>query len=257
MTFTLSSPKVCKTSRTAIYGSGGTGKTTLAAHAIGRTAFIDLDKSIPVLMPKLQAQGVAARIVTVDGVETWDHLIGALSAPIFDDVDNVCIDTVTKAQELAAAWVPKNIKGEKGQVYSSIEDYPYGQGMGHLYEVMLRMFSACDNLVAKGKNVILICHECTSTVPNPEGQEFLRYEPSLSNPKSGRGSVRLKMKEWCDNLLFIQNGKIIDRDGKATGTNQRMVYPTDQAWAMAKSRVFDAPFLLDGFGAEMWKLIQG
>ena len=255
--FSLSTPRVCKTSRTAIYGSGGTGKTTLAAHAIGDTAFIDLDKSIGVLMPKLTAQGVGDRIVTVDGIETWDHLMAALLAPIYDDVQNICIDTVTRAQELAAAWVPKNIRGEKGQVYNTLTDFPWGDGYNHLYEVFLHLFQACDDLVAKGKNVILVCHECTSTVPNPEGQEFLRYEPSLSSPKSGKGSIRLKMKEWCDNLLFIQNGKNVDKDGKATGTNQRMVYPTDQAWAMAKSRIFDEPFLLEGFGEDMWKRIQG
>ena len=256
-TFRLSSPKASKTMRTAIYGAGGTGKTTTATHAQGNTAFLDLDKSIGVLLPKLQAQGVADRIRVVDEIETWEQLLGALAAPIYGDVQNVVIDTVTKAQELACAWVPKNIKGDKGQVYATVEDFPYGQGPGHVYETMLRLFQACDGLIAQGKNVILICHECTSMVPNPEGQEFLRYEPSLSNPKSGKGSVRLKIKEWCDNLLFIQNGKIVDKDGKATGTNQRIVYPVDQAWAMAKSRQFDAPFTLDGFGEEMWKRIQG
>lgn len=256
-TFSLATPKASKAMRTAIYGTGGVGKTTLACHAKGAKAFIDLDGSIPVLWPQLEAQGVAKDIKVVSGIDTWDTLLAALEAPIYGDVDVIIIDTLTKAQELASAWVPLNIKGEKGQVYKTLEDYPFGQGPGHLYETFLRLFSACDKLVAQGKSVILICHEGTSTVPNPEGAEFIQYSPNLSNPKSGKGSIRLKLKDWVDNLFFIQNGKVIDKDGKASGTNQRIVYPVDQAWAMAKSRVIGEQFSLTGYGDDMWKVIQG
>ena len=34
-------------------------------------------------------------------------------------------------------------------------------------------------------NVILICHDCTATVPNPTGEDWLRYEPRLQSPGSG------------------------------------------------------------------------
>jgi len=253
--FSIGKPKVRGT-RTAIYGTGGVGKTTLAMHAKGRKLVYDLDKSLSVLWPKFEEQGIDKDIQGVNGIETWNDMLDAMSCGLHKDFDVVCIDTMTKTQELASIWVPENVRGDKGQVYKTIVDFPWGDGFNHLYEQFLKLFAILEDICDDGKDVILICHECTTMVPNPEGAEFLQYEPNLSNPKSGRSSIRLKLKDWVDNLLFVQNGKVVDKDGKANGTNQRIAYPTDQAWAMAKSRVFDKPFVIEGFGEDIWDRIQ-
>ncbi|MCK4626278.1 MAG: AAA family ATPase [Phycisphaerae bacterium] len=39
--------------RIGLFGPGGVGKTTLAATAPGPVAFIDLDDSLPILLPSL------------------------------------------------------------------------------------------------------------------------------------------------------------------------------------------------------------
>ena len=92
--------------RVCLYGGGGTGKTTLACNAPGPVAVFDLELSMPVLRPQLPAE---ADIRIVDGVESWQQLRDALHADGWDDIRTIVIDSVTKAEELAAAWVLENV----------------------------------------------------------------------------------------------------------------------------------------------------
>ena len=45
-----------------LHGTGGAGKSTLAAMLPGRTLFIDLEGSLKIIRPKLEAMGLTERI---------------------------------------------------------------------------------------------------------------------------------------------------------------------------------------------------
>ena len=104
-----------------------------------------------------------------------------------------------------------------------------------------------------GRNVILICHECTVNAPNPAGEDWLRYEPRLQSPASGKASILLRVKEWADHLLFISHDVAVDKEGKGRGSGSKTLWPVELPHCMAKSRSIQSPVLLDG--TDVWSQI--
>ncbi len=220
--------------RICLYGGGGGGKTTLACNAQGPVGIFDLELSMPVLRPQLPAD---ADIRVIAGVETWQDLRDALHADGWDDIRTIVIDSVTRAEELAIAWVLANVPVDEKRKASRIEDYSYGKGYTHVYETFLTLLGDLDQHVRAGRNVILIAHDCTTQVPNPSGEDWLRYEPRLQSPSSGKNSIRLRVREWADHVLFLGFDLGDVRDGKmAAGFNGRTLYPVELPHCMAKSR---------------------
>ena len=231
--------------RLVVYGTGGIGKTTLCAALHGPVAFIDLDGSLPVLGARLAEQGLADNIVPVEGVNDWGELMAALDADGWDAVKTIVIDTATKAEALALAWTLKTKPTDKGQYVNSIEGYGFGKGYVLVAETFNGLLTRLDRHARAGRNVVLVCHECTATVPNPEGEDWLRYEPRLQNPPSGKASIRLTVKEWCDHLLFI--GYDVDvKNGVAKGGGTKTMYTSERPHCMAKSRTTSETYPLDG-----------
>ena len=237
--------------RIGIYGPGGIGKTTLAATAPGPVAFFNLDDSLPVLGPSLSG----CDIRRVDGIAGWEDVRIALHGEGWEEVRTIVIDSATKAEELALAWTLVNIPHEKeGVLIRRIEDYGYGKGYQHLYETFLTLLSDLDQHVRAGRNAVLICHDCTATVPNPKGEDYIRWEPRLQNPSSGKASIRLRVREWLDHLLYV--GYDVEcakhHNGKAQGHGSRTIYPQEMPWCMAKSRTLADPVELVQFDTTLW-----
>jgi phage nucleotide-binding protein len=220
--------------RVCLYGTGGIGKTTLACLMTGRTAVLDADESLSVLRSQLEAQDIPLP-ATVEAA-TWQDVIDALNSAGWDDIDNIVLDTVTKLEELCMAQVLKTIKNEKGHTVYKLEDYGYGKGYQHIFETFLQLLSVLDRHARAGRNVILIAHECTATVPNPKGEDFLRYEPRLQNPGSGKASIRYRVKEWADHVLFLGYDVEVDKAGVAQGSGTRTLHASELPHCMAKSR---------------------
>ncbi len=221
--------------RVCLYGGGGTGKTTLACSAPGPVAVFDLERSLPVLRPQLPDE---LDLRVVDGVETWRDLRAALRAGGWEDIRTVVIDSATRAEELAAAWVIENVPTDNGRKAERLEDYGWGKQFTHIYETFLALLGDLDGHVRAGRHVVLIAHDCTTEVPNPAGPNWLRYEPRLQSPGSGKSSVRLRVREWADHVLFL--GYDVDvEDGKGKGTGTRTLYPVELPHCMAKSRTCD------------------
>lgn len=243
--------------RVILYGTGGAGKTTLASALPGRTAFIDLDESLGKL-PGIRARIDAGEVVAVDvrdpqtGEPTWERLVAALNAPGWDGVANIVLDSFTAAEELAKAHVLKTVPVGKGVMARSIEDYGYGKGYVHLFDAVVGILPALERHVRAGRNVVLICHECVVTSPNPAGEDFMRYEPRLQSPSGGKASIRYRFKEWADHVLFLRLDCEVSEDGKAKGGYFRTVYPADLQWCMAKSRTLTAEAVVED-GAAFWK----
>lgn len=226
-----------KGSRIGIYGSAGIGKTTLAATAEGKKVFFDLDGSLPVLKEQM-APDVLSKIAVVSAT-SWQEMLDSLNADGWDGVRSIIIDTLTKAEELCVSHTLKTVPNDKGRFVQRLEDFGYGKGYVYLFDCFLPLLQAMDNHCREGRNVILIMHDCTATVPNPAGDDYLRYEPRLSSPASGKSSIRLRVREWLDHLLFIGYETTVDSDGKAKG-GRRVITPIERPYCMAKSRLLQS-----------------
>ena len=254
---TFGSVKTTAGHRIAIYAPGGWGKTSLAVRAPGPVAMIDLDDSLPVLWPQFEALGITDNIKPVAGVVTWTDLLSTLNASGWDGIKTVVIDTLTKAEELCAAEVLRSVPHEKGGRVEHIEDYGFGKGFSHIYDTFLPLLAAVDRHCREGRNVVLICHECSATFPNPMGQDYLRYEPRLQSPNSGKASLRLRVREFVDHLLFGAYDIAIDKDGKGIGNGSRTLYPREMPYCMAKSRTMSEPISYNDNAEEIWSRILG
>ena len=222
--------------RVVLYGPGGIGKTTLAAQAPGPVAFVDLDDSLGILkIPDVQV----AR-----GIATWSDLRTALQGDEWSDIRTIVIDSATRAEELAVAHTLQNVAADGGKHVASVEAYGYGKGYGYVYDTFLPLLADLDRHCRSGRNVILVCHDCTATVPNPAGEDWLRYEPRLQSPNSGKASIRLRVREWADHCLFIGYDVSVDEDGKGKGAGSRTLYPCELPHCMAKSRTCGMPMQL-------------
>lgn len=189
----------------------------------------------------------------VNGVETWGQLRAALQGQGWDSIKTIVIDSATKAEELCIAHTLSTVKTEKGITPASIEAYGYGQGFTHVFETFLPILAELDRHARDGRNVVLICHDCTATVPNPTGEDWLRYEPRLQSPASGKASIRLRVREWADHVLFLGYDVDVDKEGKGRGAGTRTIYTAELPHCMAKSRSIGEAVPLDG--SEFWARI--
>lgn len=247
--------------RVAIYAPGGWGKTTFATHAPSPVAFIDLDDSLPILWPQITASGLDDAVKPVQGIESWPQLIDTLNAPGWEGIATIVIDTVTKAEELCVAEVLRTVPHEKGGKVDSIEGYGFGKGLSHVYDTFMPLLAALDRHCKAGRNVVLICHECSATFPNPMGQDFLRYEPRLQSPSSGKASIRLRVREWVDHLFAglydIATSENKQGKVKAQGCGSRTLYPREMPYCMAKSRTVADPIAYGDNAEAIWSQILG
>ena len=137
--------------------------------------------------------------------------------------------------------VPPEVPKDNGQRAERLEDYGYGKHFGYMYDTFLMLLGDLDQHIRAGRNVILIAHDCTTEVPNPNGPNWLRYEPRLQAPASGKNSIRLRVREWADHVLYFGYDKGDVQDGKmAKGFDSRTIYPVEMPHCMAKSRTCSA-----------------
>lgn len=228
-------PKANIGHRIVLYGPGGIGKTTLAANLPQPVVFFDLDESLGML-------GLDAQVVPVD---SWQGIRSALQADGWDGVKSIVIDTATKAEELAVAHTLTSVK-QDGKTFTNIEAYGYGKGYGYVFDTFLPLLADLDAHVRAGRNVVLICHDCIANVPNPSGEDWIRYEPRLQSPASGKASIRLRVREWADHVLFVCYDVAVNKDGKAHGAGSRTLYRAELPSFMAKSRTGAEPIMVDG-----------
>ena len=227
--------------RVVLYGPGGIGKTTLAAHAPGEVVFFDLDESLGRL-------GLAAKTVHAS---TWADLRTALQSDGWDGIKTIVVDTLTRAEEMAVENTLATVT-QDGKKSNSVEGYGYGKGYGYVFDTFLPLLGDLDRHARAGRNVILVCHDCTSNVPNPAGEDWLRYEPRLQSPTSGKASIRLRVREWADHVLFLGYDVAVDKDGKGRGSGTRTMYTAELPHCMAKSRTTQEVIPIGTDGEEVW-----
>ena len=233
--------KVC------LYGPGGVGKTSLASllKDVGmKVLFIDVEDS--------------SKFLDVDRVTpaNWDEVRQALHTPsLIAPYDVIVIESLTKLEDLAAAWVCENVQHEKGKKITSIEDYGYGKGYQHIYESFLMVLGDLDAIARTGKHIITTAHVCTENVPNPEGENWLQYQPRLQSPPK-LGKVRERVKEGVDHLFFIDFDKAVS-NGKAIGHGSRTIYCSERPTYWAKSRTLSDPIPFGQNDSTLWHQLFG
>lgn len=231
--------------KVVVYGKGGSGKTSLVSHLndVGESVlFLDLDDETSYLN------------VSRVRINTWDNLRLMLQdTAILDGFTVLAVDSLTKAEDMAVAWVLENIKHEKGHDCNSIEDYGWGKGYTHVYETFLQLLADLDRVHRAGKHIVCTSHECETTVPNPAGEDYLQFQPRLQSPGKGKASIRHRVKEWCGHLFFIAYDIAVNKDGKGIGTGTRMVYPTEMPAWWAKSRRIEQPISYLKGDTTLWK----
>lgn len=233
--------------RVVLYGTGGIGKSTNGQHMPAPVAYFDLENRIGKL-------GQRDGVQVVQNLETYQDVLDALNCDGYDGIKSIVIDSGTRFEEWTVAHTIATRKDEKGQSVKSIEDYGYGKGFGFVYENFLPFLAALDRHVKAGRHVLIICHDCTTEVPNPHGENWLRYEPRLQSPASGKASIRLKVKEWCDACLFFSYDVSVDKEGKGKGCGSRTIYPDELPHCMAKCLTVHTPFVVNE-GDNIWDVI--
>lgn len=191
----------------------------------------------------------------ITGFDTWDEFIDELNTgrPHWKDCETVVIDTATQAQELAEKDVIANIKTDGGDEAKSMGDYTWGKGPHHVYARFLKLFAALDLHIREGRNVIIICHECTVEVPNPQGvNNWIRYEPQLQSPKKAVASILAKMTQWSSYVFRIGYDISVDKNKKATGTGSRRIYTSERPTHLAKSRKTMESIIFTKGSPEIW-----
>lgn len=221
--FAIISGKVNSPERVLLYGPGKIGKSTLCSLA-PNPVFLDIENGTGHM-----------DVPRVEGLETYADLRACLQSNVLDGYDTIIIDSATKAEEMAAEHVLATVPHEKGHRVDCLEGYGFGKGFSHLYDAYLLLLADSDSQVRRGRHVIWISHECINDVPNPSGDNFIRYEPRLQSPKSGKNDIRNRVIQWADHVLFL-GYDVVSQDGKGRGGGTRTIYTSELPDHIAGSR---------------------
>lgn len=236
--------------RIVVYGTGKIGKTSLIASAskLGwRPIILDVEEGSKSL-----------DIERFEGIDSFESCIALLRSDALDPYDIVAIDSGTRLEEMITAAVIQQA-GCKG-----IEEVGggWGKGFTRVHELWLSVLAQLDTLVRRGKHVVIVCHDCTTPVPNPEGVDYLRYEPRLQSPAAGKNSNRLRTKEWADHVCFVSYDLFVDgtkesKVGKAQGCGSRSIHFAQMPAWLAGSRSQSESITFEEGSAEFWKRLIG
>ena len=216
-----------------IYADSGMGKTTLSAMAPS-PAFIPIDDGSRKVLHPITGE----ELFHVEGVETFDDYRSVLQQPdLFKGFDTIITDTSTLVEDLALDWTLANVPHESGSYVNRIEGYGWGKGYRHLYDTMKLPLADMDQLIRRGKNIVLICQLNQIEVANASGSDYLKEIPKLS-PSHGKGtpSVWSAYVEWADHVFRIGYETVQAKGGKATAGNNRAIFVHPEIYYTAKSR---------------------
>lgn len=218
MALNVSRGRLRKPLRVVMYGVEGIGKTTLASQ-FPKPIVLDTENG--------------STHLDVDRVQVtkWTELEGAMHSLVRDaqGYETVVIDSADWAERLATAHL---LEREKK---SSIEAFGFGKGYVQLSEVVAKALELCDQLVARGLNVVWVAHSKVVRVSPPDQTDgYDRWELKLHK------QVGPLFKEWADAVLFLTYRTLLVEgvDGRMKGKNgkERVMHAERCAAFDAKNR---------------------
>jgi len=237
--------------RIMVYGDTGLGKTTLCITS-PNPVFLGLDEG----GEELRHPQTGEKINRVPEVKNFADVRAALQqVNLFDSYNTVVIDTVTLLEEWAIQYVLDTITGPKDNPRpKEILGYGYNKGFRYLYDVMKTVLADCDELIRRGKNVILVAQAIASRVSNPGGEDYLRDGPRLY---AGKPSIEALYCEWANHIFRIDYYNAFVKSKKVSGSTERAIFCQPELYFRAKSRTLkESPISFESEADDsLWKLL--
>ena len=225
-----------------LHGTGGAGKSTLAAMLPGKSLFIDLEGSLKIIRPKLAALGLVERITPkflrydpANPAAAWNDFMDFLKSEAAKGYDNIIIDSFTRAQEWAAQNCIESIPADSATIRQSLEQWTYGKGAQIVFDKFAPIYPVIDRLTDSGINVLAIAHTEPARYTNADGGDYWQNQPRLVQGEKGKAPGRATFLEKTDHLLYLAADVSVEK-GKAKGGMTRTLYTGGIATMMAKSR---------------------
>jgi hypothetical protein len=226
--------------KVGIYGPEGIGKSSLAALCPGAT-FADIEHSMDDFdVPK------------VTGIEKWEDLrawVQSLTKCI------VGIDSITRAEDWAAEFVIRTKKSNEGlKASDSLEDFKWKAGLTFVVDEFRKLLADIDAARKRGVSFIMVAHARVNRFRNPDGSDYIRYEPRLvDDPKA---SNMLQWVQFLDHLLFINLDTTVEKGGKVKGGASRTIYLDTSPSRLSKARgIPNDPIIYTQNDPAFWKLL--
>jgi hypothetical protein len=179
-------------------------------------------------------------------IRDWDTLQKVVRAPgLMDGYETLVVDTLTKAETFAVKAILKKHGKE------SLADIPYGKGAVYLWETMKVFIDDLWALHTQGKNVVLVMHDVIGKAPNPNGEDFIRYEVRLQS-KEAKEYVRNDL----DVLAHVFRDTAVSDEGKAKGNGSVSITTTETPTRQAKSRYMIPTMGFDKGSRKFWDTLS-
>lgn len=238
--FTITKGITRKAFKVGIYGPEGIGKSSLASLCPGAD-FADIETSMEDM-----------NVARVNGVTDWPTLrqwVQSLTGGIHG------IDSITRAEDWAAQFVIANKKSNEGvKASDSLEDFKYKAGLQFICDEFRKLLSDIDAAKGRGASFIMIAHARVNRFKNPDGSDYVRFEPRLiDDPKV---SNMLQWVQFLDHLAFINLDTNVAKGGKASGFGSRTIYLDTAPNRLSKARgIPNDPIVFEQGDDAFWKLI--
>jgi hypothetical protein len=203
--------------KVTLYGTEGIGKTTLASQ-FPNPLILDTEDG---------ARRIdCAKVKCTD----WKTLYATLIELGGDaqGFKTVVIDSIDWAESL----LKESLSAKLGK---PVDELPYGRSFGVIAEGFSPLLAACDVIVSRGVNVLLVGHSTIKRCTPPDTDEgYDRYELKLSK------QVGPLVKEWSDAILFCNyKTRVVEGDdgkNRGKGGKDRVLYAERCAAWDAKNR---------------------
>jgi hypothetical protein len=199
----------------------------------------------------------AGRVPQVPGAiaNTWQEANDIVDSIIASpgEIDTLVVDEAGGFEVLCNEMVTaRNFEGKAGDPGF----LSYGKGDRIAANDWLLWLAKLERLNSQGVTVVVLSHLKTKAFPNPQGTDYLRYLPDISEQKWA------PLKGWSDaNLVgvFYTDAKVTDKQqkvGKGVGGDTRHLYTGPNAVMPSKNRFgMDSLIELPNVPAEAYKTI--
>lgn len=223
----ITTGKIKKPYFITVFGTTGSGKTTLAAQS-PKPIFACTEDGANEL-----------DIARLPKIESYQMVLDAIQELLTakHDYKTFVIDSLDHLEPLVWEHVCK------ANDWKTLEDGAYGKGVSAATAEWIRFFAALKTLREK-MNVILICHQQVKSFNDPsKPNPYDRYELKLH-----KGAAAL-VKENCDAVLFSTYETVISIDkttkkAKAFGGENRVLFTEYRAHHDGKNR-YSLPYQID------------